>query len=301
MYKIEILSKPIARISATDINLRMENSFTVLVRGADEELRQPLNHLKISVYMRRRAEEIVKNAKFKPEYVVNMQKLSFTENSLAISANYVNYGSVVAVRALAKEFPDQILPIMDKVAPIGVNGVLLSRKDSLLYIARRANVTSSGTWHVYPAGTVSENQNIETALRKEAMEEASFQTSEYQFDLVGIMRGRIHGPNPALVFVTEINFPYEMLKKMTRPEEHDKVMGIPADPMQLKIFLEKIIFEKAVDNEGERLIINDQGLGSLILVGRSLFGEVWYENLKDISSEKPSRFMLEESNAFRKV
>ncbi len=223
--------------------------------------------------------EILKGKKFTPEYLLNLRGVDLDGEFVRVSANYVNYGVLPALRELTVRYPEEVmLPVLKEIAPIAVRAVLVSEKHGSIYMARRANVSRSGKIDTYPAGTVSEGNNLTAALRKETKEEAGFRIDEDGTAyLIGLARGRSDAPNPNFIYIIHTHWSFEQIKKNTSAKEHDEVFRIELDDRKLREHIKNDIIHTTEEHDN----IVDIGLAAILQTGLVLFGAKWYGETLD--------------------
>ena len=260
----------------------------------DEAARLPAAELFIPKEVIDAGARIVNTKKFTPEYLVNLQGVEVERDSIVVRVNHINYGVVPALRDLTGMFPEDLMKtVLNQLAPVAVRGVLISPKEGTLYLARRANVAQSGKIDTYPAGTVSEGDDLESALRKEADEEVGLKLgNDVSAELIGIVKGRRDGPNPNFTFRMVTEKPLKEIEAGTVGKEHDKVYPIRLDEKIVQETIRGLVLD-APDHSR----ITDVGLGALLQAGRIEFTNGWYEETKSMlhSMKEPEINIIEDT------
>ena len=255
-------------------------------RTADEVYPSPIERVSVSPEIQAKADEVARNTLFRQELLHNIDKINFDGDVLHITQSKVNYGSLVALRGVAKVFPEEaVQPIMDQIRPMGVIGVLVNEKEQVFYMGRRSNVLVSGQWMVYPAGTVGEKSDPKQEIATEAKEEANMTLGvDGTAYLVGMARGWYHSTDPNFSYAITTDWSLRKLWENTAKNEHDLVIAVPMDEKGVVKYLKDEMFgSDANKNVYDKLV--DAGIGTLLNVTRLFFGDKWYnETVAELNS-----------------
>ncbi len=234
------------------------------------------------------AEKIVQTKYYFPEYVQNLERIERTEDGgIRITVNKTPYGSIPIMSELLKRFSlKKMEPVLEQVRPIGTRAVLVNESESILYLARRANVSYSGNLDTFPAGTASEEENdVWGTLRNEAKEEAGMELCENDdnVSLIGICRSESESMTPAFDFKIKTELSLEQVvenwSRASHRMEHDKIYEIPFDEGKFEGEIEKRITAKEESVLGVTL-------GALINVGHDVFGRRWSKHVIETLMER---------------
>ena len=278
------------------------------IKTSDESLRYPLESLDVPFEIKQKAEEIVQTQLFTPEYLQNLRKLKLENGVLHFDTNLVNYGSLPTTRALMQYFPEeQMLPVINQIAPMGSIAILVNESDQFFSYARRAaKVAVSGRWHGIPGGTYSEGDDIFSNIMREAKEELSKsgreEDSEFEFGgdnqayLVGLNRGRYHSLAVGLDFIIYTNW---SLNRMWQnlADEHDLIRAIPLDEKALRVEILDMLFGGTPEGKTYDKLV-DHGLGAMLHMGRLHFGNGWYDQMAKELTDPKVGVRIYENNPF---
>ena len=238
-------------------------------KTSDEVVRSPLKQFNIPEEVLLAGQREIQTKRFTPEYLLNLEGLRVENQAVVVEANLVNYGVVPSTRAIAPLFPEEIIrPVLDQVAPIAVRGVLVSDEHGSIYFGRRANVDCSGRIETFPAGSVSEGENLTEALRKEAKEEAGMELGkDGEARLISLIRGRTIDTNPNFVYMIQTPWSIQKVEE-SLGKEHDKVYSIRLDE---KILHDRLLNDFIVPTNNHDSM-TETSIGGVLEVGRIVFG-----------------------------
>ncbi len=302
-YALEFMRK-FDRIPEDRVRLNVAQTFSVPFRRhgvedrenpektRDEVLRAPAAPLFIPKEVLAKGEEVIQTKRFTPEYVVNLNGIRVEGEDIMVEANLTNYGVLPTLREQVSIFPESVMnPVLGQIAPVAVRGTFVSFKDKKIYLARRANTVQSGKIETYPAGTVSEGDDLSSALRNEAREEAGFRIGEDgNAYLIGVVRGRKDGPNPNFNYLIETDWTLEKFREKVG-KEHDKVYAVDLNGDALR----KFITTEFVSTTSDHDKTPDVSLAALLQVGQSIFGDKWFEGTLEELQAKVQLSVLKRS------
>ena len=234
-----------------------------------------------------------------PGMLQNFRSYSLDRNAQSASfvVNKTNYGSLVAVRLLLGRYlasdenvraqltESEVEAVAKHVSPLAVSGCLITRNGELV-LAQRQRTLLSGFVATLPAGNIPYDSDIENELWSETKEEIyndpNIPTKELlkscvdeeESSLIGVVKGFYRSFNPALIFRVQSRYGLDAVRRTINENEHD-----PATLHSLKLDKDEML--RYVEDTKGRLIDNN-GVGSLLLLGEDLFGREYRDDMASI-------------------
>lgn len=276
-------------------------------RTADEVIDKRLEETRVPDDIRSAAFAAAKNSVFKPQYLTNLLKADFSQSGISIETNLVNYGSVSSLRKLAGKFsPDQLYPVANQFAGIGMCELVISTKNQSIYLGRRGKTEVGSTWAGYPAGNIDGGDTLHNTIRNEEMEELNQETGKwenYRY-LLGMGRGMTQSLSPAFYFLVDTDMTFgDMWEGTNRVNpllgsvEHDIIQAIPLDERAYGEWMkENLIGTKPDGSEYTKIL--DNSLINFLQAGRAYFGNKFDDRLRKELSAAPYNVQIDRKNPF---
>ncbi len=290
-YEITILGGP-WNLTKDQVEINYENTFSMLARRVgvkpeeiptggkpekflDEPIAEPLKKFNIPVEVQTVANNAARKSAFSPEWIANLQRLQYNANPphLTVFANSLNYGSVVGMRAVAKQFSEDIVAAISQEAnPLGIIGGLVSEKNQTIYDGRRSKSVLIGEkWMPFPGEIIHIGDHPFKATTTGALEENNMVLAESSIRMIGATWSRFDAAGSNLNFIIPTSWTFQQVKDNMN-KENDGVYPVPLDERSVKTYL------KGRVERGEEV---DSGLAWFIQAGETLFGSKWKRDLTE--------------------